>query len=315
VVLRVRLNNKKNIMSKNSPELQKIRNLNKGYIENMYFNKGLSQTQIANKFNISRVAVQNIFKKKEIKARTNAESQTFINHHREIKLNFIQEQLIYGSLLGDACLNHEFFYSNKTGKLLESYKICFYHSCKFKNYVLHKRSILGIGSKTKKIYKLNYRRSDMGSLMVGFSFCHTPTLKKIAKLCLNSDYKKSISQDWLNKIDWPGIAFWYQDDGSLSLDRKNGRRTLAFHTESFKKEEIILLRNLLFKFGLSTTLGSNNKNSNQQIILANKKEEVNKFIKNIEPYILSCMKYKIRTAGLFRGKKCSKLCVMENRLN
>lgn len=288
---------------KDTPGLLKLKSFSDPELCNLYWSKKYSFEQIAEMFKISPTAVKNIYAKQEIKSRTNAESQTAVNMHREKALSFLQEQLIYGSLLGDACLSHEFYHSNKTRKLLESYKICFYHSCKFKDYVLHKRAILGTGSKTKKLYKLNYRKSGMGSLMVGFSFCHTPTLKKIAKLCLNSEYKKSISQEWLDKIDWPAVAFWYQDDGSLSLNRKTGQRKLVFHTESFKRGEIIRLQKLLLKFGLTTTLGINNDNPHQHIILAHRKEEVNVFIKNIESYIIPCMKYKIRSTGLFRERK------------
>jgi hypothetical protein len=289
-------------MSKNSPGLIKLRNTPAVVLFDLYWNKGYSHEQIARKFKVSSTAVKNLYSKHKIKSRTNAESQMAINIHRGKKLSFLQEQLIYGSLLGDACLSHQFFHSNKTGKLLESYKLCFYHSNKFKDYVLHKRVILGKGSKTKKLYKLNYRVSGLGSLMVGFSFCHSPTLKEVAKQCLDTNYKKSITTEWLEKIDWPGITYWYQDDGSLQLNKK-GHRTLSFHTESYKKKEIVLLQKLLLKFGLTTTLGINNKNSAQQVILAHRKKEINKFIENIKPYVIPCMLYKIRTSGLFREKK------------
>lgn len=289
---------------KDTPGLLKLKNLSDSDLFNLYWNEKYSFKQIAKKFEISPTAVKNIYLDRGIKSRTNAESQTVTNEHRELKLSFIQEQLIYGSLLGDACLSHEFFHSNKTGRLLECYKIGFYHSCKFMDYVLYKRGILGIGSKTKKVYKLSYRKSGMGSLMVGFSFCHTPTLRKIAELCLNSRYKKTVSQGWLSKIDWPAVAFWYQDDGSLNLNRKTGARTLSFHTESFRKEEIVLLQKLLLKFGLTTKVGFNiNGNPDQHIIHAHRKKEVNKFIENIKLYLIPCMGYKIRSEGLFRKRK------------
>jgi hypothetical protein len=213
-------------------------------------------------------------------------------------------------MLGDACLSHEYFKSNKTGKILESYKLCFYHSNKFKNYVLHKRSILGTGSKTKKLYKLSYRKSGYGSLMVGFSFCHTPLLKKIAKNCLDNNFNKKLTNEWLNKIDWPALAYWYQDDGSLRLNKNNNQRSLVFHTESFSKSDVMNLQTLLKKYGLTTTLGYNNNNFKQRIIVVNRKKEIEKFIENIRPYIISCLAYKIRSrgpSGLIRGKNVNNM--------
>lgn len=295
-------------MSKNSPELLKLRSTSAEELYYLYWNKKYSHEQIARIYKVSPTAVKNLYLKNNIKSRTNAESQSAINEHRKINLSFLQEQLIYGSLLGDACLSHEFYKSNKTGKILESLKIAFYHSNKFKEYVLHKRSIIGIGSKTKKLYKLTYRMSGMGSLMVGFSFCHTPTLKEIAKKCLDSNFNKKISNEWLQKIDWPAIAYWYQDDGCLRLDRKKGKRVLAFHTESFSLNEVKKLQELLLKFGLFTTLSFNNGNRNQHIIVAGRQKQINLFFENIKPYIQPCMKYKIRSKGLFRKRK--KKCLL-----
>lgn len=293
-------------MPKNSTELQRIKSLTASELSDLYWNQKLSQTQIAKMFEVSPTAVRNLFKRHGIKSRTNRESQTAINHHRTVKLNYTQIQLILGCMLGDACLNREIYYSNKTGKELISYKLCIYHSNKFRDYVLHKRDIIGIGSKTKKLYKLNYRKSGFGSLMVGFCFCHTPTLKEISPVFLDTHYKKRLSNPWLEKIDWPAIAYWYQDDGSLQIG-KNGR-TIAFHTENFKEKEIKQLQELLLNFGLRTTIGKNNYNIEQRVILAHRKKEIHKFLENISPFIVPCMRYKLRSEGIVSNRGGGKIC-------
>ncbi len=293
-------------MSKNSSELQKIRTLTTPELSNLYWKQQLSHIQIADIYKISPTAVRNLLLSRNIKSRTNAESQTAINHSREKVFNYSQMQLILGSLLGDACLNREVYLSNKTGKELISYKLCFYHSNKFIDYVLHK-TLIGLSSKTKKTYKLNYRISGFGSLMVGFCYCHTPTLRKISPIFLNNKHKKRISDTWLEKINWPALAYWYQDDGSLQLN-KDGRRTLAFHTENFKEGEVNSLRDLLREHGLNTTIGKNNGDKEQRVILAHRKKEVSKFLEKIRPFIIPCMRYKLRSEGITRYKKEKGIC-------
>jgi len=41
----------------------------------------------------------------------------------------------------------------------------------------------------------------------------------------------------------------------------------------------------------------------QQVILAHRKDEINLFLHNIDPYIVPCMRYKLRDGGLYRGLK------------
>ena len=290
---------------KNTSGLLRLKGLSNLELFDLYWNKKYSFEQIAKMFKISPTAVRNIYAKQKIKSRTNAESQTAFNSHRGKELSYMQEQLIYGSLLGDACLFHEFFLSNKTGKRLESFKIAFYHSNKFKEYLLHKRDIIGLSAKTKKLYKLTYRVSGMGSLMVGFSYCHSPTLEKVAKICLDSNYKKRLTPEWVEKIDWPALAFWYQDDGCLALSKRGKKvfKSISFHTESFNSYELILLQELLLKFGLDTKIGCNNGIKSQPIILAHKQNQIKTFFDGIRPYVTSCELYKLRDSGLFREKK------------
>jgi hypothetical protein len=70
------------------------------------------------------------------------------------------------------------------------------------------------------------------------------------------------------------------------------------------------LQTLLKKYGLTTTLGYNNNNFKQRIIVVNRKKEIEKFIENIRPYIISCLAYKIRSrgpSGLIRGKNVNNM--------
>lgn len=65
----------------------------------------------------------------------------------------------------------------------------------------------------------------------------------IASLCLR-DGVKSVTAEWLGRLTWEGIAWWYQDDGSLS------GRTANFHTEGFSLAETASLVEWLSSLGV-----------------------------------------------------------------
>ncbi len=48
---------------------------------------------------------------------------------------------------------------------------------------------------------------------------------------------KTVSMEWLNQLDWEGIAWWYQDDGHLRVDNSN----VFLHTEGFTQDEVELI--------------------------------------------------------------------------
>jgi len=261
----------------------------------LYFDCNLSHAQIGEKVGCSRSSVQRLFNRYKLKPRTNAESQTTVNITRTPILNEQQYQLIYGSLLGDACLHRSVMKSNKTGKEIEIYKIHFYHTEKHIEYVEHKADLLGMGVKTKKRCKLSRRISGHGSVMRGFAFSHTPTLKRIANDCLDDDYKKRITEKWLEKINWQGLAYWFMDDGCLLVDQKKRRASIVFYTQSFSMEEIELLLLLLKRFGLRAVIGNDpNGSEGSFIIVLNQQNEVWEFLIRTKKFLVPCMDYKNR---------------------
>lgn len=269
--------------------------LSESELRHLYFDCNLSHAQIGEKVGCSRSSVQRLFNRYSLKARTNAESQTAINITRTPELNEQQYQLIYGSLLGDACLNRAVMKSNKTGKKMEIYKIHFYHTERHLQYVEHKADLLGIGVKTKRRCKLSKRVSGHGSVMRGFAFSHTPTLRRIARDCLDANYHKKITPEWLDKINWHGLAYWFMDDGSLLVNTKKRRASIAFYTQSFGMNELKLLLSLLERFGLHAVIGNDpNGSKKRHIILLHRQDEVRNFLTKTEPFIVPCMDYKNR---------------------
>ncbi len=269
--------------------------LSKMDLQQLYFDCHLSQSQIAAKEGCSRSCISRLFKKYGMQPRTNAESQTAINITRSPTLTEQQKQLIYGSLLGDACLHRSVMKSNKTDRNIEIYKLYFYHTEKYLGYVEHKADVLGTGVKTKKRCKLSSRMSGHGSIMRGFAFSHTPTLRKIAVDCLDADYKKQVTKQWLDQLNWQGLAYWFMDDGCLRLNGHRQQAALDFSTQSFCIEEIELLIQLFKQFGIHAITGKVAlKNRLGHILIVNRQTDVWEFLRKTEPYVVPCMRYKNR---------------------
>ena len=288
---------------KNSPELLRLRSLTTDDLSDLYCHQRLSHSQIAERFDVSRTAVQNVLRHHGIDGRSNAESQTAINHHRTPVLCPEQEQLIYGSLLGDACLNYQVIRSNKTGKPLETYKLCFAHSDKHLDYLIWKMDFLGCGIKSNHGLKIGARTSGHGSTMRHFAFSHTPTLKVIASLCHDANHNKRLSAEWVDKLDWLGLAFWYMDDGTLAL-RDDGGRSIRFCTNSFSNPELDLLQEMLWcKFHLHSTRQSSGGKPGQQLICIHTQDDVDHFLDIMSGFVVPSMEHKVRYSGIYDERK------------
>jgi len=264
----------------------KCSSLDHNLICRRYINNKLSTGLLAKEFKCNAVTIANILRSQNIKLRSYADASSAMNDRRMIVFTEDQRQLIFGSMLGDACLHRSIMKSNKTDNKLETYKLIFAHSIKQLEYLEHKRSVLG-GS------RIGNRQSGHGSIIKHFAFCHTPSLRPIAEICHDSNHKKRITQEWLNLLTWKGIAYWYMDDGSLLIDKEYGRPILTFHTNSYSSSELDLLTRFLRGHGLDTR--HQKADGNPGIILSSRHQtEARSFLKNMKPYIIPSMEYKIR---------------------
>ena len=127
-----------------------------------------------------------------------------------------------------------------------------------------------------------------------FAFSHTPSLKPVLEICRNGKRHKYVNENWLNKLNWQGIAFWFMDDGSMMLSKKH-RLHIEFSTQGFSFDECLLLQSFLLKYGLNTRL--NKTHGKEYHSLASRHHvEVFEFAKNVQPYIIPSMMYKINKA-------------------
>jgi len=261
--------------------------LNHGLICEKYVEEKMSTEILSKIFDCSQKTINNILTKNKVKIRSYAEASSIMNDRRTIDFSDEQKQFILGSMLGDACLNRQVMKSNKTGKPLEIYRLIFAHSIKQLDYLKHKKSIIG-GS------KIGERISHCGATIKHFAFCHTPSLRPIAKICHDQNHKKQVTKQWLDQLDWRAIAYWYMDDGTLITS--NNRPIIKFHTNSFSTKELKLLMEFLADYGLQTRKEKTpNPNPDERILASRHKKEALVFLEKIRPYIIPSMEYKIRS--------------------
>jgi hypothetical protein len=186
-----------------------------------------------------------------------------------------QIQLILGTLLGDGCMSFN--------AVFPRYRVN--HGSKQKDYVLHKAGILKNYLNTPPCLCPNL---GFGKESCVFSTVSTPILEFIRKMCyqqVEGKWKKTVTQKWLDMLDWEGIAYWYMDDGAL---QKQGAAS-ALHTEGFSMEENSLIAQWLQNKGLTCRIVE----TNGYYFLILNQESTYKLIEHIKPYVIPSMLYKI----------------------
>ena len=191
-------------------------------------------------------------------------------------LSSIQEQVILGGILGDSSFRH---YNNKE----YSNGIIMRHSLKQKDYVKYKNKLLGELVIHYKEYEAqnSYKKEKVEAWTYS-----NQAISKIYQLC-TKDNHKYITKEWLEKLNWLGIAIWYMDDGSLNVGTKNP--SIYFHTEGYSKEENETIINFFSHIGIKAYL----RHYKTYYFVAISTNDSNKIWENIKTFIPDSMQYKL----------------------
>ena len=240
------------------------------------YNAGLNREKIATQLNTTEWAIRKII---EGNCRKRGETHKLNCKINTVPLSYIQEQLILGSLLGDASLLKR--------KKADRYDFSVGHCLKQKDYLKYKANILG--GKVLSFIK------DEASYSAGKEFFITNyynkyELERIHKIC-NFNGIKTVTKDWCDKLDPMAIAIWFMDDGTSSFTKTSCIK-VAFSTLSFTKDQLILLQDRLNYFDIKTALHKHN--DGYGLTISVRQISINKFMDLIEPYMVDCMKYKIK---------------------
>ena len=235
--------------------------------------KGLTNKQIAEKFHMSPTTARK-YTKELLGLDTNSlKNKPIIN--KNIKLTNEQEEILYGSLLGDMSIGfqgNEARFTISQGGNQEQY---FDYKCSFFKDFLGKISKTDrYDKRTNKWYHKYQVRSKTNPLFTEIYY----------KFYQNG--VKTITTEILGKLTARSLAFWYMDDGSNS-------GVLA--TNCFSVEEVKLIQNWLFdKFNIETTVEIQINNNNKQPLLYILKKSRSIFYNLVKPYIIPEMEYKFK---------------------
>lgn len=123
----------------------------------------------------------------------------------------------------------------------------------------------------------------------------TTNTNDLTKYLINLFYpndKKIISKEALKQLTLEGIAWWYMDDGSMSIKKIDGRprgAEITLNTYLTAEENQIIIDFFQNQYNITWKL---NKSKGKYRLRMGKKEG-KKFFALIEPYIIDSMKYKI----------------------
>lgn len=198
---------------------------------------------------------------------------------QEHVLTDLQEQFIYGSLLGDLNIG-------KPTKKNPNCRLYIVHSQKQEELFMKKIELLGEFAGSYKLTNLNpdKRTGKIYPTYRGNSKAH-PILNKIRDLLYINDIK-TITQDFLDKIHSPiALAYWFMDDGTYIGN-------LA--TNSFSEQEVDLLINWLKDIWNIDCSKEINKQSTIQYIIHINTNSRKHFEELIFPYMVPSMYYKLK---------------------
>lgn len=190
--------------------------------------------------------------------------QLQVRKNQKLSVTSRQEEILIGSLLGDA-------YITKRGQ------IQFEQSDKQKEYLFWKHKELSSIS-YKNISSVKRFDKRFNKTNISYRFWTRQYFISWRKKFYENK-KKIVPRDI--QLTPLALAIWYMDDGCLS-DHK-----CIIATDGFLKEDIKFLQDVLLdKFNIKTSV----KNESKLLI---KKESFENFFSLINPYILSTLQYKV----------------------
>lgn len=231
-----------------------------------YYNEGLTDNKIAIKLGVSESVINSFRLKNNLKS----------NQSHNIIITKDMEEIIVGTLLGDGYINSKSKSVNKVEK--DTGLLIFAHTASQKDYCFHKYNLLKDLFNREPFLVSQIRKGKENTSYYAHSKSSI-SLKKYRDIF----YKEGIKIIPSNIEDYftpQSLAYLYMDDGTL------GKNSPTIALCSFDNESLQNLQNLLLKWGIETSIHSNNN----LYIKANSRQT---FFNLINPYIITSMRYKL----------------------
>lgn len=199
----------------------------------------------------------------------------------EIKITKLQKDIIIGSLLGDGCLEFNGF---------KGTRLQIKQSAEHKEYVSWLYSCLGNLCNSGP-----RRRKDNNQWY--FSTKHIDALSRLQRIFYPKG-RKAIPNNILRLLTSSlSLAVWYMDDGTLDF-RPKSHFGIFLTTYSFSKSEnqrlVSVLKN---NFKIEANVHSNSCRNKKYWRIYIGKNGRDRFVRLVQPYILTCFRYKLPPEG------------------
>lgn len=211
----------------------------------------------------------------------NLKGKKLEDYKQSLKLTDVQDDVIIGTLLGDASMSH------RGGK--PHYSIKFEQGEAHAEYIKHLYKIFepftGTPPQWRSIDKQKTRRAYWFRTYRHDSFIYYWNL--FYGISPEKEKCKIVPKNIAKLITPRVLAYWFMDDGSLCSSHKN----FYINTQGFKKHESELLCNVLKeKFNITASV-QKDKDSWRIYIWT---ESAKAFKELIEPYVISCFEYRLK---------------------
>jgi hypothetical protein len=183
------------------------------------------------------------------------------------KLDYVQEQMILGTLLGDACIQNvtEHSYIISLGHSMEEYT------------KLKEKICLNLS------HNSDIRKSGYGSTMYRLILNTHPSFSAIADI-VKIGNKKCVTQEWIDKLSPMSLAFWYMDDGSFN-------EQIRLATNGFSLNEQELLVSKLNSFGVLASIFEDKRGKGYYLNIS--QSNCDSFFSLIAQYVPKFMEHKL----------------------
>lgn len=200
------------------------------------------------------------------------------NDRESIILTNEQRSILLGTALGDA---HIRSINNKLARMYLS------HGWKQQTYLEWKVA------KVQELFPFPIRRRKRKVVSYSVESILHSYLKKLHSMIYWNN-QKHIPKSFLDCIDLQALAIWYLDDGSLSRD-------LCLHVCAFDPQEI---DNLIVAFKEQLDIHAVRSGKNRRYTIGiYRKNDVQKFLDLIRPYVCDFMAYKVDFEKFIKQKK------------
>lgn len=250
------------------------------------YEKGLSLEEIAEKHKISKDDMTFLRQLYGLKVK----GAKYINRKKtEVPLTDRQKQILYGSMMGDACR-------------MGSSSVKFKHGQTQKDFLLWKykefESVASPNSLKGEKY-IDKRSEYEGESWFFYTYANTDIERCIRRFY--SAGEKEISKEVLSNLTALSVAIWYMDDGVVDFRHRtkvkkdwNVSPIYKFCTESFSKESCENIREWFYeRFGIETELVDRSLSDRMGYRIKVKTDSIDSFVNIIRPHILPMFQYKI----------------------